>query len=307
MNFIQKPKRKLHHYVIPSAHNDHKPHLVRHKALHFYSALILGVKIFALCFLFATAPSLAKFSTVTSARIIELANKERAAIGASVLMRNPLLDESAMMKAKDMVANNYFSHDSPQGVNPWEWFKLVGYNYTYAGENLAMNFSEAEEAVAAWMASPTHRENMLNKNYDEIGVAVVVGEIDGRQTTVVVQHFGKTFVSRGLLRFQAGLSEEVPAIAGATLIGSGDEIEVTFKDSRYNSKIAKIIFYTERALWIIAIFVLINLLLTVFIRIKIQHKPIILHLLFVLLLALIMIALKLHFLESVVGETVRIL
>lgn len=293
--------------MIPCAHNDHKPHLVRHKALHFYSALILGIKIFVLSFLVLTAPSSAQFSTVTANRIVDLTNIERAESGVSVLTHSNVLDRSAMLKAKDMLANDYFDHDSPQGVKPWEWFKQVGYNYTYAGENLAMNFSDADEAVQAWMESPAHKENMLNENYREIGVAVLVGEIQGRQTTIVVQHFGKSFVSRATGEFESSSSQLAPDVAGATLVGGGKEIEVTFKESKYNSRASQVVFYAQRALWILAIFIIINLLLTVFIRIKVQHKPIIAHLMLVLLLAILMLALKFHFLEKIAGEAVKVL
>jgi len=308
IDFIVKPpKKRLHHYIIPSEHNDHKPHLVRHKALHFYSALILGIKIFVLCSFLIVAPNVAEFSTVTVNRIVELTNKARIDAGASILSHNNLLDESAMLKAKDMVKYGYFDHDSPQGVDPWEWFRQAGYNYTYAGENLAMNFSDAEEAIEAWLQSPTHRENMLNNNYNEIGVAVLVGEIEGRQTTVVVQHFGKSYISSNMAEFGPGATEQVAQVAGVTLVGGGEEIEVTFRDTKYRSKVSQIVFYTEKILLVLAVFMIINLLLTIFIRIKVQHKPIIVHLVFVLLLLLLMLALKLHFLESVAGEAVKIL
>lgn len=93
-----------------------------------------------------------------------------------------------------MFENNYFAHESPSGDPPWKWFKESGYVYTYAGENLAMNFVEAEEVHEAWMASPTHRANIVNSNYREIGVAAGVGKINGEEVTLVVQMFGTTFV-----------------------------------------------------------------------------------------------------------------
>ncbi len=307
INLVQKPKRRAHHYFIPSPANDHQPHFVRHGALHFYSAAIIAVKVFVIAFLFVTYPSVAEFSTVTSNRIIELTNTIRQEQGLPVLMRSATLDQAAMLKAEDMIANNYFDHDDPtDGTPPWEWFKTAGYNYTFAGENLAMNFSEAEQAMTAWLDSPTHKANILNANYNEIGVAVIVGQIDGRQTTLVVQHFGKSFLTT-TPQFARSSAEQAPAIAGTTQVSSGQAVEVTFKDTQERSWTAKIAYYAKRFFFIFLIFILINLLLTIFIRVKIQHKPIILHSILVIIIGLLSLLLNPHFLEGVYSGTIRIL
>ncbi len=60
----------------------------------------------------------------------------------------------------------------------------------YAGENLARDFSNASDAINAWMNSPTHKENILNPKYREIGVGVVEGDLAGSDTTIIVQFFG---------------------------------------------------------------------------------------------------------------------
>jgi hypothetical protein len=308
VNFVQKTKRRPHHYFIPSAFNDYKPHFVRHGALHFYSAALIAVKVSVLVLLFIVYPSPAKFSTVTSNRIIELTNNARAEEGLPVLMHSSVLDQSAMLKAEDMLAKDYFAHDDPiDGTSPWEWFKAAGYNYTFAGENLAMNFSEAEEAIDAWLASPTHRANIMNVNYDEIGIAVVVGQINGHQTTLVVQHFGKSFVSPATSQFARTSAEQVPSIAGTTQVSSGEAIEVTFKNASQKSWTAQLAYYAQKFFWILLIFIAINLMLTIFIRIKIQHKPVILHCLLVIGLALLALLIHPHFLESVVSAPTLIL
>lgn len=308
VNLVQKPRRRAHHYFIPSLDNDHKPHFLRHGALHFYSAALIAVKVFVIAFLFITYPSIAEFSTVTSNRIIELSNNARADQGLPVLMRNSTLDESAMLKAQDMVANNYFAHDDPvNGTTPWEWFKAAGYNYTFAGENLAMNFSEAEEAMDAWMDSPTHKANILNANYNEIGVAVVVGNIDGRETTIVVQHFGKSFLANSASQFTRPSGEAAPAVAGTTQVSSGEAVEVTFKNTPDRSWATKIAYYAKRFFFILLVFIVINLLLTIFIRVKIQHKPIIMHAILVVIIGLLSLLLNPHFLEGVYSGTIRIL
>jgi hypothetical protein len=89
-----------------------------------------------------------------------------------------------------MAQKGYFAHTSPEGRSPWYWFKQGGYVFNFAGENLAVDFSDSADVERAWMNSPTHRSNILNNKFTEIGVATAVGTLDGRQTTFVVQEFG---------------------------------------------------------------------------------------------------------------------
>ncbi len=306
VNFLVTPKKRLHHYFIPCQANNHKPHLIRHKALHIYSGLILAGKIFTLALLFITFPNPAEFSTITANRIIELTNKERTAAGLPVLMHSVILDNAALLKSQDMLVNNYFAHDSPAGITPWEWFKKAGYNYTYAGENLAMNFSEGEEAMNAWMNSPSHKANILNSNYDEIGIAVAVGKINGRETTIVVQHFGKSYTTTSNEQFAKSSSAAAPEIAGVTEVNGGRSVEVAFKQGEHSLGTA-LIYYIQKIFFVVLLFILINLLLTIFVRIRIQHKPVILHCLFVIGLGLMAAFYHFHFLESVAGGVLQII
>jgi hypothetical protein len=94
------------------------------------------------------------------------------------------------MKASDMAEKGYWAHISPSGTQPWYFITQNNYAYRYAGENLARDFSNPESIVKAWLASPSHRDNLLNSKYQDIGVAVVDGTLGGRQTTLVVQLFG---------------------------------------------------------------------------------------------------------------------
>ncbi len=131
-------------------------------------------------------PELEKIRT----EIIRLVNEERNKEGLSELWENQKLNQAAFLKAQDMIGNNYFAHNSPSGVSPWDWFDQVGYQYKYAGENLAMNFSSALSVFKAWMKSDSHRENILSPRYNQIGVAVLRGIIKGEETLVAVQEFG---------------------------------------------------------------------------------------------------------------------
>jgi hypothetical protein len=127
---------------------------------------------------------------ISSKNVIQLVNQERLAQGLGALSENSLLSSAARDKLNDMIKNDYFAHTSPQGVSPWHWIEKSGYDYKYAGENLAINFSSAESQHKAWMASPTHRKNILNPSYKEIGVAVGQGKIDGENVVITVQLFG---------------------------------------------------------------------------------------------------------------------
>jgi len=134
--------------------------------------------------------NLALASEIRVGNVIQLVNESRTKQGISVLEENKILDQIAQDKLNDMIKNDYFAHTSPQGVNPWEWFSKNKYDYKYAGENLAIGFSEVEDQHKAWMESETHRKNILNDKFQEIGVAVGAGEIHGQLSIIVVQEFG---------------------------------------------------------------------------------------------------------------------
>ncbi len=123
------------------------------------------------------------------------------------------------MKATDMFARNYWAHYGPDGTTPWSFITNSGYEYEYAGENLAKNFMFSDGVVQAWMESPTHRENILRNEYTEIGYAIQNGVLNGEETTLVVQMFG-TPLDTGFLSQepaepaplqQQPLTDQVPA------------------------------------------------------------------------------------------------
>lgn len=127
--------------------------------------------------------------------LLAAANASRAANGLSALTLNSQLNNSAQMKANDMVTDNYWSHVAPDGTQPWYWFQLAGYVYAAAGENLAYGFNNGSEVNTAWMDSPTHRANILG-NYVDVGFGIVNGSsFQGDQNTVVVAHYGKPQVA----------------------------------------------------------------------------------------------------------------
>jgi len=123
--------------------------------------------------------------------LAEMANMDRAESKVGTLTINPLLEKAARLKADDMASKGYFAHTSPQGLTPRHWFSEVGYDFAYAGENLAVDFSDSGDVNEAWMNSPKHRFNIMNSEFTEIGIGVARGIFEGRETVFVVQMFGR--------------------------------------------------------------------------------------------------------------------
>jgi len=126
-----------------------------------------------------------------SRTILEEINRQRLVNSLPVLTLNSKLNKAAELKVTDMVKNGYFDHNSPTGLTPWCWFDEVGYDFIYAGENLAVDFDSPEGIVQAWMDSPSHRQNILDNHFNETGLAVMQGEHNGHSSLFVVQMFGQ--------------------------------------------------------------------------------------------------------------------
>ena len=136
--------------------------------------------------------------------LLLLTNIQRQQNHLPVLQMNSELAAAAGAKAQNMFAENYWAHNSPSGKTPWDFIRGAGYNYVYAGENLARGFTTAQDTVNAWMASPDHRANILSPNYNDVGFAVAEGSLTGDADTVlVVEEFGSTAFPKPQLAPQA--------------------------------------------------------------------------------------------------------
>ena len=131
-------------------------------------------------------------SAISAEAIIILTNQTRLQNVLPTLKVNHLLTKSAENKAKAIIKNQFFAHDQPDGKKFSEWIKEKDYHYLIVGENLAMGFSSNEAIMNAWMQSPMHKENILKSEYQDIGLAVVKGKMNGQETYIIVQYFGKT-------------------------------------------------------------------------------------------------------------------
>ncbi len=171
---------------IPHKINQYRPHLIRAQGIA--AVLIIAVVAqFGYSYTTTGTPSvLSRVANIGTSDLLYHTNQQRYNQSIPGLVLNDKLSQAAFLKAQDMIENDYWAHTSPSGVEPWKWLADVGYNYSYAGENLAKNYPTADATIAAWMNSETHKANILNGNYIEVGFAVVDGVLEGQNTTLVV-------------------------------------------------------------------------------------------------------------------------
>ncbi len=141
---------------------------------------------------FTTSTSKGHIKDLTIQGVLNWTNQARRDNGASPLLRaSSVLNEVAAKRLQDMFDKQYFAHVSPTGVNPSDLATKAGYTYIAFGENIAMGiYADDQDLVDAWMHSPHHRDNILNRHYHELGVAVGHGMYQGKDTWIAVQNFG---------------------------------------------------------------------------------------------------------------------
>lgn len=210
-------------FFLPCKENNYRATITGNKFLVSYLLFLIFLKIsfvsFLVCF-----PKTDFFADVSKAFLFELTNEDREELSLNSLKRSELLDRAARLKAEDMLENDYFSHVSPSGVTPWYWIDKVGYQYESAGENLGIGFLDSEEIYQAWYDSVLHQKNLLNAKYEEMGIAVLRGEFQGNNTTVVVQLFGSRKKTDSPVEVaNADISEE--EISSPEEEGIGEETE----------------------------------------------------------------------------------
>lgn len=178
------------HLFFPRSSNDHRAKLIQSDSIFALASLLIALQLLIRSFPAIGIRILGYASNIPPEKIVELTNAKRTAAGLPALTYNSSLAVAAKAKGEHMLANDYWAHTAPDGTEPWKFFANVGYKYKYAGENLARDFSNPDSAMDAWMASPSHKENILSSRYREIGVAVVEGDLAGSDTTIIVQLFG---------------------------------------------------------------------------------------------------------------------
>ena len=299
---------------VPCQGNNWRPKFLESSFLFHYLIFLFLLKLIAISFLFYF-PKTIFFADITKTALINLVNQERTALGVAPLKENLKLNQTTFLKAKDILEKDYFSHYSPGGVSPWHWFKIGGYDYTIAGENLAIGFLDSEEVYQTWLNSPSHRANLLNPEYKEVGITVLKGDFQGNEVQVVVQHFGspevqpaqkpiqeeqpfpasekETLPSPSLTETPESKGEKKEILSEAekplTKGETEEKISITEEEKKIPVEPQKPVFafqflslfnsYYYQILQIIIymslFFIIIALLISIFIRIDIQHKDLI--------------------------------
>ena len=196
------------HYFLPHHTNNQRAKLLHHDSFFILAILIISSAVL-ITSIKKTQPQILGISVnLSTQNLLKLTNQQRQANNEPPLVMNSELTHAAQMKAKDMFAKNYWAHNSPTGEMPWDFIKQSGYDYEYAGENLARGFTSAQDVVTAWMNSPEHRQNMLSPNYHDAGFAVQEGNLTGEQDTIlIVEELGST-------------PADVPSVATTKTLGS---------------------------------------------------------------------------------------
>ncbi len=303
-------RHTLKKYFIPHRENDYKPHVLREFGVLMLASAILSI-LFVSYVQLSVLTEVDLFAAVVPSILIDLANGDRQDATLRLLTPNAVLQAAAQEKANDMAKLGYFAHTSPAGLTPWYWFERVGYKFAYAGENLAVNFSDSKDVDVAWMNSPGHRANILNKNFTEIGIATARGMYQGRETTFVVQMFGRparanTNTPKVVFKQTSEKPSVVEAVKGSSIeqvaekdmfvsVKDADIVQETILADVPQEKSSKLLFIktllaspkttSMYAYLILAIFIVVSLVLTICIEIRRQHPR---HIIYgILLLALI--------------------
>lgn len=193
MTLATKARRTTsHHKKRTGKHHRHSDHYMKTYWPYLPMLLIVAMGIIANS-LWSRPNVLGDTSNLSSQALLEETNARRVAGHETGLMLNDKLTTAAQAKANDMAQKDYWSHNSPDGRTPWSFITNAGYHYQVAGENLAYGFANAEGAVAGWMNSPLHRENIMNGNYKDVGFGVAQSQNyqgQGPETIVVAEYGG---------------------------------------------------------------------------------------------------------------------
>lgn len=250
--YAQGMRHFLKHLLTPQYTNNQRAKLLHNSSLFLIVCLLL-ISSFAIGIIKTNSHSVLGLTANISAQdLLTLTNQARQANGLGPLALNNQLAQAAAGKAEDMFTNNYWAHISPSGVTPWDFIRGAGYNYQYAGENLARGYGSANDAMNAWMASPEHRANILSSNYTDVGFAVAEGNLTGDTGTVlIVEEFGKPVSTQQTVNvpvIQQAAAQTVQAEASPTAIPTPTYVpkpSITAKPTSYPQMLAGV---TEKPL-----------------------------------------------------------
>lgn len=283
-------KKYLKNYFIPNESNDNQPHSLRENSIIYFLLIVVFAELLFFSALFSPIASSFKdnIAAILPGVLISSANKEREERDINQLIINPVLESAAQLKADDMAKRGFFSHTNPDGKQPWFYLEQAGYEFDSAGENLAVNFIDSKDVHKAWMKSSTHRANIVQGKFTEIGIATSRGEYKGKDVIFVAQFFAKPKAG-SLNYFVDDVDKKIQDTEKLLVLDNLDLKESSIKREVRNSNVLGAdtglnensflnnIFSSPRStanLILIFVFVTIyvSLIFKIFIRIKYQHK-----------------------------------
>lgn len=219
MAIATRPKPSVHHKKRLGKHHKANKHYM--KAYWPYLPLVLIIAFgFTLSNVLASPGKvLGGQTTITSSGLLSETNNKRLANGETSLSLNSQLESAAQAKANDMVSRDYWSHNTPDGKQPWTFIIAAGYTYQLAGENLAYGFDSSESVLTGWMNSPEHKANILNAGYKDVGFGIAsspnfVGT--GPETVVVAMYGTKKETAAANISFTVGSKPKPSPLATQT-------------------------------------------------------------------------------------------
>ncbi len=316
-HFLKDSTKLIKDLFIPYDGNSHRPKFLSSKNLLICTILAVMVKIMVSGFLFFAYPSQAELSAIISSNIISLINQSRQEAGVEPLTENDLLANFAGQKGADMINRDYFAHDTPEGKKPWQWINRGDYDYLYAGENLAMDFIDAETVHQAFMKSPSHRRNILNPKYQDVGIAVLNGDFNGHRTILLVEFFAVKKDQVTSLVDNRSLDQTIVDAQnnkvndmklGTTAGASNDPDKAVLNISTISTtnqvssvgRMIDLVITTSNVFFIgFLIFLSLLLVLNIVIKIKVQHPAVIIQTLAVIALISALALVKFNFIENI--------
>jgi hypothetical protein len=231
----QKPVAKKRTSLRSAEHRQVSRELHRRRAWWF-AALTAGLLIIQIAYNFHSngQPRVLGYATSMNGDVLlKDTNDYRGRSNLPTLKQNDALSRAAQAKADQMITQNYWSHEAPDGTTPWYFFHKVGYDYSVAGENLAYGFATSDQVVTAWMNSAEHRENILG-NYQDVGFGFANGQDyqHGKNTVVVAMYGLPSGQKPTVATSSPAITTKTPASAahvnGATSIVSGNAPWATY-------------------------------------------------------------------------------
>lgn len=229
MTLVAKQSQKSHHKKRQAGHHQQNKHYAKTYFPYLPMLLIVGFGFLLNSFWMHTPQVMGSTSDFTAIRLVSDTNKQREKNHLMALMLDSDLTNAAQTKADDMIRRDYWSHTTPDNKAFSTFVISSGYQYQAAGENLAYGFGNANQVINGWMSSPEHRDNILGKNYQDVGFGVASSSdyLGKGPAVVVVAEYGQPATASAAAQVkgdQTGASAQgisrIQALAGGQVVWS---------------------------------------------------------------------------------------